>query len=128
RWGAKDAADLAFLDPPPAAAFAEARSLLKRLEALTPDGVLTNHGRALADVPLAPRLAHMVLKAADTGQASRAARIAALIAERNLGGRDADLRHRLDGLERDRSPRARDARALADRWARTAGRAGKGEP
>ncbi len=117
RWGAKDASGLAFLDPPPAAAFAEARSLLIRLEALTEDGVLTTHGRALADMPLAPRLAHMVLKAAQTGQADRAARIAALITERNLGGRDVDLRHRLEGLDRDRSPRARDAKALADRWA-----------
>lgn len=128
RWGAKDAADLAFLDPPPAAALAEARALLVRLEALTPDGVLTPHGQALAEVPLPPRLAHMVLKAAETGQAARAARIAALVTERSLGGRDADLRHRLEGLERDRSPRARDARALADRWASMAGRAGKGEP
>jgi ATP-dependent helicase HrpB len=125
RWGAKDASGLAFLDPPPAAAFAEARSLLIRLEALTDDGVLTPHGRALADIPLAPRLAHMVLKAAETGQARRAARIAALIAERNLGGRDVDLRHRLDGLERDRSPRARDAKALADRWAGMTGKHGK---
>lgn len=128
RWGAKDAADLAFLDPPPAAAFAEARSLLVRLEALTPEGVLTPHGQALAEVPLPPRLAHMVLKAAETGQAARAARIAALVTERGLGGRDADLRHRLEGLERDRSPRARDARALADRWASLAGKAGRGEP
>jgi ATP-dependent helicase HrpB len=127
RWGAKDASGLAFLDPPPAAAFAEARSLLIRLEALTEDGVLTAHGRALADMPLSPRLAHMVLKAAETGQAARAARIAALISERNLGGRDVDLRHRLDGLERDRSPRARDAKALADRWAGMTGRQGKGE-
>jgi len=127
RWGAKDASGLAFLDPPPAAAFAEARSLLVRLEALTADGVLTDHGRALADMPLPPRLAHMVLKAAETGQASRAARIAALLTERNLGGRDVDLRHRLEGLERDRSPRARDAKALADRWAATAGRRGKGD-
>jgi len=128
RWGAKDAAALAFLDPPPAAAFAEARALLVRLEALTPDGVLTPHGRALADMPLAPRLAHMILKAAETGQAPRAARIAALIAERNLGGRDTDLRHRLDALDRDRSPRARDAKTLADRWASLAGKRGQGEP
>ncbi|THD75306.1 MAG: ATP-dependent helicase HrpB [Phenylobacterium sp.] len=127
RWGAKDPAGLAFLDPPPAAAFAEARSLLIRLEALTPEGLLTAHGRALSEVPLAPRLAHMVLKAADTGQAPRAARIAALVTERNLGGRDADLRHRLDALDRDRGPRAREAKALADRWAGLAGRAGKGE-
>jgi len=128
RWGAKDAASLAFLDPPPAAAFAEARGLLTRLEALTDDGVLTPHGRALAEMPLAPRLAHMILKAAESGQAPRAARIAALITERNLGGRDVDLRHRLEALERDRSPRARDAKGLADRWAGLAGKAGKGEP
>jgi ATP-dependent helicase HrpB len=127
RWGAKDAAGLAFLDPPPSAAFAEARALLVRLEALTDEGVLTAHGRALADMPLAPRLAHMVLKAAETGQALSAARIAALLTERNLGGRDTDLRHRLEALDRDRSPRARDAKALADRWARMTGRAGKGE-
>jgi ATP-dependent helicase HrpB len=128
RWGAKDASGLAFLDPPPAAAFGEARSLLIRLEALTGDGVLTAHGRALADMPLSPRLAHMILKAAATGQAHRAARIAALIVERNLGGRDADLRHRLEAFDRDRSPRARDAKALADRWARLTGRAGTSEP
>ncbi len=127
RWGAKDPSGLAFLDSPPAAAFAEARSLLVRLEALSGEGVLTPHGRALADMPLPPRLAHMVLKAAQTGQAPRAARIAALITERNLGGRDVDLRHRLENLERDRSPRARDAKALADRWAGMTGRAGKGE-
>ncbi len=127
RWGAKDPAGLAFLDPPPSAAYAKARALLHRLEALTPDGVLTAHGKALSEFPLAPRLAHMVLKAAETGQAVRAARIAALITERNLGGRDADLRHRLEGLERDRSPRARDAKALAERWAALSGLAGKGE-
>jgi ATP-dependent helicase HrpB len=128
RWGAKDASGLAFLDQPPTAAFAEARALLRRLWALTADGVLTAHGEALAEFPLAPRLAHMVLKAAETGQAPQAARIAALVTERGLGGRDADLRHRLEGFDRDRGPRARDARALADRWAGLAGRAGKGEP
>ncbi|MBP7815065.1 MAG: ATP-dependent helicase HrpB [Phenylobacterium sp.] len=128
RWGAKDVGALAFLDAPPAAAFAEARTLLRRLEALTDDGVLTPHGEALSGMPLAPRLAHMILKAAATNQAPRAARIAALVTERNLGGRDADLRHRLESFERDRSPRARDAKALADRWAGMAGRAGKGEP
>jgi len=128
RWGAGDPADLAFLDPPPVTAFREARSLLQRLEALDEAGVLTAHGKALSDMPLAPRLAHMVLKAAAHGQAGLAARIAVLIAERGLGGRDVDLRHRLEGLERDRSPRARDARALADRWAGLAGRAGSEEP
>jgi ATP-dependent helicase HrpB len=122
RWGARDPADLAFLDPPPAGAFAEARNLLARLEALDATGGLTAHGRALSDLPLPPRLAHMVIRGAAGGQGELAARIAALLTERGLGGRDADLRHRLEQFERDRSPRARDARALADRWARAAGK------
>jgi ATP-dependent helicase HrpB len=129
RWGARDPGGLAFLDPPPEAAFAEARALLHSLEALDGEGVLTAHGRALSDFPLPPRLAHMVLKAAASGQSRRAARIAVLLTERGLGGRDADLRHRLEALERDRSRRGRDALALADRWAGlAAAAAGAGEP
>ncbi|MFC3077003.1 ATP-dependent helicase HrpB [Phenylobacterium terrae] len=127
RWGARDPAELAFLDPPPAAAYGEAVALLKRLEALNGEGVLTDHGKALGELPLPPRLGHMLLKAADSGQADRAARIAALLTERGLGGRDPDLTHRLEGLERDRSARGRDARALADRWARLAGPSGRAD-
>ncbi|MGZ5985253.1 MAG: ATP-dependent helicase HrpB [Caulobacteraceae bacterium] len=131
RWGARDTTGLAFLDPPPGAAFAEARSLLRRLQALDGQGAITAHGRALAGLPLAPRLAHMVVRGAASGAGKRAARIAALIGERGLGGTDTDLRHRLEQLDRDRSQRAADARTLADRWADQAGRAaGKasGEP
>jgi len=120
RWGAKDASDLAFLDPPPAAALTEARSLLVRLQALDDRGGLTPHGRALADLPLPPRLAHMVLRGAASGQGLLAAKIATLLTERGLGGRDADLRHRLEAFDRDRSPRARDARTLAERWGKSA--------
>ena len=131
RWGARDTSGLAFLDPPPQAAFSEARALLERLQALDGQGAITAHGRALAGLPLAPRLAHMVVKGAASGASKRAARIAALIGERGLGGNDVDLRHRLEQLERDRGQRAADARSLADRWAEQAARAaGKpsGEP
>ncbi len=120
-WGAGDGSGLVFLDHPPAAAMAEARTLLQRLGALDAAGALTSHGRRMAGVPLPPRLAHMVLRAAASGQASRAASIAALIVERGLGGRSIDLETRLDGFARDRSRRARDAAALAGRWAREAG-------
>ena len=126
RWGAKDPSGLAFLDPPPAAAFAEARRLLQGLQALDASDELTPHGRALAALPLPPRLAHMLLKGAASGAGLTAARIAAVLSERGLGGNDADLRTRLEQLARDRSPRARDARALAERWARTAGNQGEG--
>jgi ATP-dependent helicase HrpB len=120
RWGARDVGDLAFLDKPPAAAFSEARILLNRLQALDGQGGLTAHGRALADMPLAPRLAHMVVRAAASGQAERGAKVAAVLSEQGLGGRDVDLRHRLESFDRDRSPRARDARTLSERWARQA--------
>jgi ATP-dependent helicase HrpB len=121
RWGAKDAGGLAFLDPPPSAAMAEARSLLERLQALDAEGNLTAHGRKVSNLPLPPRLAHMVLKGSGAGAVQTAARIAVLLGERGLGGNDADLRHRLERFARDSSPRARDSRALAARWARTAG-------
>jgi len=111
RWGAKDESELSFLDPPPKAAMGEARALLQRLGALDDTGGLTPHGRAIAGMPLPPRLAHMVV-----GGGVRAGLIAALLTERGLGGRDADLSHRLAAFGADRSPRARDARRLAERW------------
>ena len=40
--------------------------------------------------------------------------------ERGLGGNDVDLGHRLDVLHRDRSRRAQEARAMAQRWAEIA--------
>jgi ATP-dependent helicase HrpB len=121
RWGAKTPDGLAFLDPPPAAAWREARGLLVRIEALNAEDELTAHGRAIADLPLPPRLAHMVLAGAEAGAGERAARIAVLLGEPGLGGNDVDLRERLARLDRDGSPRARDAKALAGRWARAAG-------
>jgi ATP-dependent helicase HrpB len=117
RWGVKDPSALAFLDQPPAAAFQEARSLLARLQALDGAGELTAHGKALAGLALPPRLAHMVVEGAAAGAADRAARIGAILTERGLGGNDTDLRTRLERFERDGSPKARDARALARRWA-----------
>jgi len=127
RWGASDGAELAFLDPPPTAAMAEARTLLQRLLALDSAGALTPHGRRMADIALPPRLAHMVLTAAASGQAERAARIAALVVEHGLGGRGVDLETRLEGFGRDRGPRARDAATLARRWAAEAGGGGAPE-
>jgi len=121
RWGSASAEGLALLDPPPRGAFAEARAALTRLGALDGEGRLTPHGRKLAELPLGPRLGHLVLTAAAEGDALTGARIAALLSEPGLGGTATDLSERLTALERDRSPRARDALKLADRWARLAG-------
>jgi ATP-dependent helicase HrpB len=123
RWGARDAENLAFLDRPPPGAMAEARALLLRLGALDAAGSLTRHGVAMSSLALPPRLAHMVLVGASSGQAERAARTAAVLTEQGLGGRDVDLSARLDLFARDRGPRGRAAADLARRWAETAARA-----
>ena len=118
-WGA--APDkLAFLDPPPRPALAEANALLVALGAIDAGGRLTEEGRQLRRLPLPPRLARMVVDAARAGDALQAAEIAALIGERGLGGDDIDLRERLNALHRDRSARGRDVRAMAERWAEIA--------
>ena len=127
RWGARSTETLALLDQPPAGAFAEARKVLSRLGALDGAGALTAHGRRMTRIPLPPRLAHMVAVASDAGDAALGARIAAVLSEPGLGGNDIDLRDRLRGLERDRSPRGRDAIKLAERWARAAGGGQGGE-
>jgi ATP-dependent helicase HrpB len=114
-WGA-DADKLAFLDPPPRAALTEAKALLAALGAIDQSGRISEEGRQLRRLPLPPRLARMVIDAARLGEGMIAAELAALISERSLGGDDIDMRERLAALRHDRSPRARDARAMAQRW------------
>jgi ATP-dependent helicase HrpB len=120
EWGTPDPRALSWLDPPSAVAIAAAREELTELEALSADGRITAAGKRLRSLPLPPRLARMVISAAEMGHAREAAEIAAVIVERGLGGNDADLAHRLDGFRRDRSRRASDMRKLAAGWARTA--------
>ena len=116
-WGVADPTSLAFLDPPPTPALAEAKTLLLALGAVDRDGRITDEGRRLRRLPLPPRLARMVVDAAGLGEAELAAEVAVVLTERGLGGNDVDLVHRIDGLRRDRFQRARDARAVARRWA-----------
>ncbi len=100
QWGATPE-ELAFLTPPPAGALAEARALLGMLGALDETGRITDHGRALAALPLHPRLGHMLETAGP-----EAAAMAALMADRDpLRGAPADLALRLEAL--------RDARRFA---------------
>jgi ATP-dependent helicase HrpB len=120
EWGATDPRSLSWLDPPTAAAIDAARTALTELEALDADGRITPVGRRLRSLPLPPRLARMVIAAAELGGAQQAAEIAAVIVERGLGGNDADLAHRLEEFRRDRSRRAQDMRKLAGGWARMA--------
>jgi ATP-dependent helicase HrpB len=102
-WGVSDSAMLRWLDPPPAAAFSQARRLLQDLGALDENGKISTHGRCMADLPLHPRLAHMLLAARQADMGAGACDIAAVLSERDplhfFGReRDVDLKLRLDAL------------------------------
>lgn len=122
-WGVADPRDLRFLDPPPSAAIEEARARLLALEAIGADGRPTAHGRAIAAMPLAPRIAHMIVRAGELGLAPVAAEVAVLLSERGLGGNDADLELRLRRWRSEKGARAQATRRLAERWAALAPRA-----
>ncbi len=103
-WGVEDPTVLRWLDPPPAAAFASARALLRRLEALDRNGRITPHGRRMASLGVHPRLAHMLRRARGLGALTTAARLAALLSDRDLlrgrgADHDADVRTRLTLLD-----------------------------
>jgi len=122
-WGVTDPTQMQFVDQPPAPAWAEAAALLRKLDAIDGNGQITDEGRALAAFPLHPRLAHMIHRAGAGGHAQQAAELAALVSEHALGGDTIDLEERLHRFLGDGGPRARDAKALARRWAKLAGSA-----
>jgi ATP-dependent helicase HrpB len=102
-WGVADPAELAWLTPPPQAAYEQARELLAELGALDAAGAITAHGRRMAELGAAPRLAHMLLRAVPLGLGALACELAALLGERDLlrgapGGADADMRLRVEAL------------------------------
>ncbi|MGR3484635.1 MAG: ATP-dependent helicase HrpB [Paracoccaceae bacterium] len=116
-WGSDD---VPLPTPPPPGPLAEARALLRGLGAMDGTGI-TAHGRALARLPLHPRLGHML-----TVAGAEAAGLAALLSDRDpLRDAGSDVALRLRAL-RDGDPAARPGalarlRAEAKRLARRAG-------
>ncbi|KSW26069.1 MULTISPECIES: ATP-dependent helicase HrpB [unclassified Pseudomonas] len=101
RWGVAPE-ELAWLDVPPAAAYAQARELLARLGALNDSGALNAHGQAMAELPAHPRIAHLLLRGQALGLGSLACDVAALLGERDiLRGAGADLHERTALLARE---------------------------
>ena len=112
-WGVRDPGNMGFLTPPPEGAFKAAQGLLTELGALK-DGQITAHGKALAALPLHPRLGQMLLRAGGKD----AALLAALLESRDpLSGAPVDISLRLEALRdearfRDRYPYQADKTTL----------------
>jgi len=107
RWGVEPD-ELAWLDRPPAAAYAQAQALLERLGALARNArggwQLTEHGQAMAELPAHPRIAHLLLRGHGLGLGRLAADLAALLVERDIQrggerGGGCDIANRLGLLE-----------------------------
>ena len=108
-WGitAASAADLPWLDPPPAGALAQGRELLALLGALDRDGRITALGRRMLELGASPRLAAAALRAPPERLALVADLLALMDARSPLRGelaRSDDFRARVGALHvwRDR--------------------------
>lgn len=120
-WGEGDPVKLRWLDAPTTPALNEARKVLVSLGAIDDAGHITLHGRQLAALPLPPNLAHMVVVAAESGQAIEASTLALLLQERGLGGQGEDIEARFERFAGERGGRADAAKALAGRIGKMAG-------
>ncbi|MEM7257055.1 MAG: ATP-dependent helicase HrpB [Pseudomonadota bacterium] len=107
RFGVDSAAELQWLDPPPGGAMQQAQSLLLQLGALSRDQsapsqtpVLTTHGEHMADLPVHPRLSHMLISAQRVNLLDTACQLAATLSARDtLRGQGADIALRLQTFD-----------------------------
>ena len=93
QWGTLTGSNLRFLNLPPEAHMSQARILLEELGALDRNGKLTEHGHAMAELPIHPRFASMILRGVDLDLGALACDIAALLEERDIlaGSKDSDI-------------------------------------
>ncbi|MBR9990676.1 MAG: ATP-dependent helicase HrpB [Gemmatimonadetes bacterium] len=108
-WGIAQPDELRWIDVPPAAAYAQARELLRELDAIDEGGALTDHGRAMSKLSAHPRIAHMLLRSQALDCAATACDLAALLSERDIlradhGAPDPDIRLRLPLLHSGSRP------------------------
>ena len=100
RWGCREPEQMSWLDAPPKPAWQSAVDRLRDGGALDAQGGLTEHGAAIARLGVEPALAMLLLAGREQGLPVAAARVAALLSERDiLNGQGVDLRSRLQALE-----------------------------
>ncbi|PMR77575.1 ATP-dependent helicase HrpB [Billgrantia endophytica] len=113
RWGINDPAALSWVTPPPGAALAAGRELLRRLGILDDAFLLTSLGRRCVRWPTHPRLAVMLERAGELDALPLACALVAALEGRDLDGEK--------DLERALRARLSDGRAFRQ-WHRDARR------
>lgn len=117
-WGVEDVSSLCWVDRPPEGPLAQARALLRHLGALDLGGRITSMGKAMVQMPLHPRLSHMILKAGEFGQAKGAAYLAALLSDQNNAKAASNIEMRFDQLMQATKGRLKALKSQAAGWAR----------
>jgi len=105
-WGVNEPDTLVWIDSPPLPAIADARRTLVSLGAIDENNLITGAGKRMAELPLHPRLAKLLVTGIDLKMGGIAADLAALLAERDIFRSDwsrniyrpFDLGCRLDAL------------------------------
>ncbi|MCE4027195.1 ATP-dependent helicase HrpB [Microbacterium sp. Au-Mic1] len=113
-WGAPGGAGLRLIDPLPADALAEAQRVLHDLGATDADGRATDEGRALARIPVDPRLARALIDGGRLVGSRLASEVVALLGG-DLRVPEADVAAAIITLRNGRGPESR-------RWSREADR------
>ncbi|MEX1198809.1 MAG: ATP-dependent helicase HrpB [Pseudohongiellaceae bacterium] len=122
RWGTPDPEALPWVTPPPPAAVASGRDLLRRLGLLQNDGGLSESGRQAARWPTHPRLAVLLEHALRQDCLPLACWLVAWL-EESIGGDDPDIQQLL--AQRPANPRTATGNGarwqrMAQQWARRA--------
>ncbi|MFC5190854.1 ATP-dependent helicase HrpB [Algoriphagus aquatilis] len=102
-WGKEDIRSMTWLTPPPAGTLALSEKVLEAIDAVEV-GKLTDHGKEIHQLPVHPRIAHMLIYAKRMNQLALATDIAAVLEERDPLPADAgvDLNLRIDALRKFR--------------------------
>ncbi|CAN5703582.1 ATP-dependent helicase HrpB [soil metagenome] len=133
-WGHADPRKFPWFQPPPEATIAAAEKLLAVLGALdsSADGRITELGRKMLSMPAHPRVARMLVAAADSGLLAEGAAIAAIVSEKDFLDDDSpalrgssDLLVRIPRLSQ---PNARPVARLRDELMRIGKRLRTGTP
>jgi len=90
KWGVDDVSELSWMTEPPSGLISQAKELLVRLGALDEAGKILKLGERMVKFPLHPRLARMVIKSEEMGDAALACDVAALLSERDIMRRNFD--------------------------------------